>query len=909
MISSELVNLINSGELIAFVGSGVSADAGLPTWFNLFATLEIELRKLGHDTSKAITQADKDNFPKAFDLLASLTTRSDIHTRAATLIKQTTTPGRYHTMIADWPFRLYITTNYDHLIEKGSSGKLTPVGNRGNELYKLTGGINNIIWHIHGGVYLQDDVSQLVLTDADYLDFYPDSNVVTIIKSILSTSRCVFIGFGFNDKDLMRILESIGRLSNSGRPNYAFLDYNDKPKSEQYKHQKFMLDKFNIEVIPYFSRVNDHSDLFKILSGYQPFIVRRAISFGSSRNVPQYNPIASSLKIQSNLDLKELSSARTGVKEILIGARILAYIREHNKLLTDISSLFRSEEIAEHEILTCVERLRKRGLISGSPDIKLTDKYRQKENKERAHVELAKDKFLNSVRNRIKEINETIDETSTTRTANIASSFLDELCKQRGLGVAQNLATSDDDQATLRSVSLIQTLPNSLRSCESREEALIIVSIIKEILTRPTQEEAAFLGLLCQAYFGQHLVGADYRLAKIDMDMISGTCYILDASVLVCLLADGTEINKFTTNLINNLIRADAILTTTDLFIEEILEHANWAIRLVDKYGEQSGEILEALRCRGSYRPNQFLRGRFLGDVKDQSFSRYISRVFSTETHARLTDDIVANRLKYFNIHSLKFSEWIGFDQALFHKRDEIQQEIFTRRTGQGTYKHSRQIQAEAEVALIVDGIRNKQLKPHDNTAKDAFFLSSTRVVDRLRTLERRICLRPEGLAQWLSNSQDTTQQHTELVFEQLLWELSQGDIEFVDKSTLLRKFSGVIEAADAELKVCFRDRHDFLVEKYGPDPEKAFMNADPLDFPRILTEIQNEALKQMEQEVAAARQDVQRARIEAKISDNERNELAKLRAHAKERKRQGKRKLRASQSKKGKKRGRAKRK
>jgi hypothetical protein len=86
-------------------------------------------------------------------------------------------------------------------------------------------------------------------------------------------------------------------------------------------------------------------------------------------------------------------------------------------------------------------------------------------------------------------------------------------------------------------------------------------------------------------------------------------------------------------------------------------------------------------------------------------------------------------------------------------------------------------------------------------------------------------------------------------------------------------------------------------------------MNADPLDFPRILTEIQNEALKQLEQEVAAARQDVQRARIEAKISDNERNELAKLRAHAKERKRQGKRKLRASQSKKGKKRGRAKRK
>ena len=57
--------------------------------------------------------------------------------------------------------------------------------------------------------------------------------------------------------------------------------------------------------------------------------------------------------------------------------------------------------------------------------------------------------------------------------------------------------------------------------------------------------------------------------------------------------------------------------------------------------------------------------------------------------------------------------------------------------------------------------------------------------------------------------------------------------MSLLDRATLLRRFSGVIEAAETDLKTSISSRREYLVEKYGPDPAAAFMNADPLDLPR----------------------------------------------------------------------------
>jgi hypothetical protein len=419
----------------------------------------------------------------------------------------------------------------------------------------------------------------------------------------------------------------------------------------------------------------------------------------------------------------------------------------------------------------------------------------------------------------------------------------------------------------------------------------------------------AFLGLLCQAYFGQHLVGASERLAKVDLDLIAGTCYVLDASVLVCLLAEGGEVHEFTSSLVSDLVGSGAVLTTTDLFVDEAAEHARWALRLVERHGEQSQEVIAALRCLGGYRPNQFLRGYFLGSTPDASFRAYLGRVLAAGKSDRITNRVVEDRLCALGIQALRFDGWTGFDQKFLTKRQKVQEEIHERRSRKGTYKHDRQTKAEAEVALIVNGIRRRELQPPGASARDAFFVSSTRVVDRLPDLERRICLLPEGLAQWLWSSQTTSSRHAGLVFEQLLWELAQGGIEFVDRATLLRRFSGVVEAAETDLKAAVRDRREYLVDKYGPNPESAFADADPLDIPRLASEVQHEAIARMEREVKAARRREEAAKDAVAMSEKDRAELAVLRARRSEKRRKAEKQRRAAQSRKGKKRRRTKRK
>jgi hypothetical protein len=909
VLSNGLIELVNSGEAVAIVGSGISTEAGLPSWGDLFTRIADAMDEQHMNTSAARALAGKKKLPEAFDGLAALTSRADVHARVSTLIEKVTSGSRHHERLADWPFRLYVTTNYDHLIERSSAGRLVAVGNRGVELHKVSADTRDVVWHMHGGSGIKTDASQLVVAKADYDDFYPASNAVEVLKAISKLHRCVFLGFGFNDEDFIHVLKAVGRLAHTGRPSFAFLAYDDDSAASK-GHREEMRSAYNVEVIPYHKHGNNQSELHRLLDAYCPFVLRRSIEFGSpATGTPAYEPVATSLRVQSSLDLGELSATQPGLRRTLIAARVLAGVRERPGLSEkDLALSIQQNGLEESTVIDCIRTLRQSGLLAGGLACTLTPEYEKKTVKAQATLELARDRFLGSLAERAGSQIPVLEATAQTRVAATVARFLDDLCRQRGLGVAQNLVTSDVEQASRRTVALLQKLPEYLGTCSNRDEAIAAVCVTSELLTRPTEAEAAFLGLLCQCYFGQHLVGASDRLAKVDLDLIKGTCYLLDASVLVCLLAPGSQVHEFTAKLVEDLRRHGAVLATTDLFLDEVAEHANWALRLVTQHGEHSFEIMAALRGLGGYRSNQFLEGFYLGAVKGGSFSSYLANALATAKSDKITPDVLVGRLTSYGIAALAFQEWSGFDQSLFAERDVLQREIDRRRVGRGTYKRPRQTQAEAEVAIVVDRIRSRQLQPPGAQATDAFFLSSTRVVDCLPGLQRRISLLPEGLAQWLWCSEGASQKHAELVFEQLLWELAQEGVEFVDRKTLLRRFSGVVEAGKEDLALAIKDRREYLVAKYGPDPASAFSSTDPLDIPWTAKDVQKEALDRMQKAVASAQEAERLARTAAKITEKERQELNRFKAKKESRHKDAERKKRAAESRPGKKKSHKKR-
>ena len=507
---------------------------------------------------------------------------------------------------------------------------------------------------------------------------------------------------------------------------------------------------YNIEVIPYRVRGDDHSDLNRLLNAYAPFLLLRSLFSGTPRHTPPaYDPVGTALSVQSRLDLG-MSGKDAGLRKTLVGARILAHIRANPGADEDsLQPLYRSGDPSKSEVRAGLARLQDSGAVTPPPTLNLTPAYWKTTESATGQLDLARDQFHASLRARLHTRHGALDAVSVDDVVSAAATFLETLCRERGLGVAQNLATSDAGQVTRRTVSLVQELPKHLARCPNEQAALALIHLVADILTAPTQPESRFLGLLCQAYFGHHLVGASNVLAKIDLDLIAGTCYVLDASLLVCLLSEGSDSHEFANSLVNDALSCGAILTTTPLFLEETAEHARWAGHFVEQHGEDSPEVIAALRCLGGYTSNEFLHGFFLGSPADSRFSRYLGRMLGTTRKSGISTDAIAGRLLSLGVQPVAFSDWDGFAAEDFEKRDRVRDEIERRRKKLGTYTHIRQTTAEAEVAIIVDGIRSGRLQPPSGKATDSFFLSNTRVVDQLHGLTRRICLFPVGLAQW----------------------------------------------------------------------------------------------------------------------------------------------------------------
>ena len=418
--------------------------------------------------------------PEAFDALANTTSRSDIHGRVTAIVISTSKVGRYHTQLADWPFKFHITTNYDHLLEEASYGRLVSVGNRGAELHKISGGSSGFVWHLHGGCKLDSDCSDLIITRSDYDSYYPSSNTVEKLKACATVHQCVFVGFGFQDADLNYVLRAIGRLGNPGSPHFAFIAYSGS-RAETKAHQARLRAAYNVEAIPYYAQTADHSDLRRVLASYEPFVVRHGIALGRTHHTtPTYDPVASSLNVQSSLDIGMLAKSGS-LKTTLVGARVVAHIRaKPGGTEAQLEPLYRSGSPSRDNVLECVRGLRESGAVTPPPTLDLTAEHSRRTDEAKAQIALTRERFRGSLRSRVSETDAGLEAAVQMRVANSGVAFLDRLCRERGLGVAQNLATSNVDQASRRTVALIRHLPDHLAECRNLAEAQALVRLVAE---------------------------------------------------------------------------------------------------------------------------------------------------------------------------------------------------------------------------------------------------------------------------------------------------------------------------------------------------------------------------------------------------------------------------------------------
>lgn len=894
MLRTDLIDILNSGTAWGFVGSGVSADAGCPTWKGLVegtvAGFEPEMRsKITNDDLYELAFS-KDDFPACFSRIQWFAGRKRLEAAVLELINRTSEPGDLIKRLADLPFAGYTTTNYDNLLEtqlqteKGWSS----VGNLDQEIRKVSGGATRIVWHIHGSAQMKGK-SRLILTEKDYDDLYlEETPAVTQLRGLLTHHRIVFVGFSFTDPEVNRLLKRIGRLCHPARPIYAFLSGVAGPQHESTR--KEFLQKYNVDIIPYRVIAGSHEQLLSLLDVYGALVLRRSLKFGQpARACPSYDPETTGLLIYNELVLRGTAKPTQDILAALLKSRILALLKYRGSATT--SDLFadldahanvlhdprNSAVTVGPEIGAALRGLETAGLIEITEEavqrINLLPKGSDLVDNQSSTAERLSDQFMASLAARAVEAFPK-DLAAATRVSKAAELFLKDCLEQRALGVAMARHARGSDYQAYHLVALLQTLPKYMEQLLSPEEAIALSKLVRAILANPSEAEASYIGVVLQAQFGVHLLGYE-----------PNTLFLLDSSTLIPYIARSSMGNSASILLMNRIRAVGSVLATTTLLAHEVTEHAQWAVaRAVSDSGYLTTDALQAATGRAGDRSNAFMEGfvREKSDGQVEDFSDYLSQACQLPPGTKsIRDYEVQELLNKEEIFCYPFSDWEGFTDELYAERDELKDQIAELREAKKTFRHWRQVKAEAEALVVIRSLRNGSFTFQGHGLSNAFFISHTRVIDHVARVGLPVTMRPEAALQWVAALTPCTLQELSFLTNSLLAELSERNLNIVDKSRMELAFYTLTSASRDRLEEVTNRNRVLISEQFGEDAANAFSEINSLDAPFVLDNFQVQRVEELERQVEFEQRQRIAAQTGAKLSEKERQDYDRLRAEA----------------------------
>lgn len=192
-----ILDAVNNNKLVIFVGAGVSANSGLPSWGSLVRQFGIGLGmdcdNITHDDYLKIPQYyyNSRGNKEYYDLIKKV---FDIKVK----------PNDIHSIMLELNPSHFITTNFDELIEDAAreKGMFYDVVSKDDDLPYTPN--NKMIIKLHGDLKNMN----IVLKEDDFLSYSRKFMLIeNYIKALLSTHVILFVGYSVNDFDVKLIFQ------------------------------------------------------------------------------------------------------------------------------------------------------------------------------------------------------------------------------------------------------------------------------------------------------------------------------------------------------------------------------------------------------------------------------------------------------------------------------------------------------------------------------------------------------------------------------------------------------------------------------------------------------------------------------------------------------------------------------
>jgi tetratricopeptide (TPR) repeat protein len=329
-----LADEITKNRLIIFLGAGCSVTSGLPTWKELITKIldKFALKTNDTDLMRIASRLDRD-FGMKF--------REEICDRLRT---SPITKYELHKAIISLDINIFITTNYDHLLEDSfrQIGYSPKIISHGNDIPTLDETAKTII-KLHGDI---DSPSSIVISSTDYRSYESKNKAfVNFLNAILSHKTILFVGTSFDDPRLRQADDYIINIyKNRRRTPYLILkapketDYDESSKydiaADDFKALTEDFEDRGFSVIP----IDNYEDIKDLLND----IKNKVLS--NNLQKPPKNEIRSSAQ-QAYVDLLE-SNLRDLIEKKT--KEICDWVRGNGMLPPPLVMIQRAGELIKH---------------------------------------------------------------------------------------------------------------------------------------------------------------------------------------------------------------------------------------------------------------------------------------------------------------------------------------------------------------------------------------------------------------------------------------------------------------------------------------------------------------------------------------------------------------------------------
>lgn len=210
-VPPEIESAAQSGELVVFVGAGISRLAGCPSWDGLANEVLAQLVPSGIDFYE-LSQIKKIADPRKRLSIAQIVARKKkLQIDYESIFRVALKEGNVYSFLNSFNSS-FVTTNYEKYLcpeSRQAEPEIEWRYFRREQLLRANLDRNGNVVHLHGCV---DDPASLVITTKDYLDHYSSKEVQEFLVYLFRMKTVLFLGYGLEEIEILEYILRKGEV-------------------------------------------------------------------------------------------------------------------------------------------------------------------------------------------------------------------------------------------------------------------------------------------------------------------------------------------------------------------------------------------------------------------------------------------------------------------------------------------------------------------------------------------------------------------------------------------------------------------------------------------------------------------------------------------------------------------------